>query len=126
MDSKLQKLLSKWSNLSIKVNKACIEYLTDLLHNNNNRICLDRRDLYSSVCVNYDGGNHPDWASNVFSTVYSIFIEDNNIYLEIADCEKYDINNLSICELYNVCTFIDKYVYNLNQDEFKAITNNEK
>lgn len=124
MDLKLYKLLSKWSNLSTKVNKACIEYLTDLLQNNNNRIYWDRLKLQSSVCVNYDEGNHPDWASNVFSTVYSIFIKDNHIYLDISDCEKYDINNLTICELYNVCTFIDKHVYNLNQGKFKAINNN--
>lgn len=124
MDSKLQKLLSEWSNLSTKVNKACIEYLTDLLQNNNNRIYWDRLELEYFVCVNYDGGNHPEYASNVFSTVYGIFIENNNIYLDIEDCKKYNIDNLTICELYNVCAFIDKYVYNLNQGKFKAINNN--
>lgn len=53
-------------------------------------------------CVVYDGGNHPEYASNAFSDVICVYIKDDKVYLETEDTDEYSIVNLSASELYEV------------------------
>ena len=53
--------------------------------------------------VAYDGGQHPEYSSNVFSEVEGVFIKDGKFYLEIEDDDEYPIERLSLNELKAVC-----------------------
>ena len=99
LKEKYNKLSAKWSNATAKL-EACINKCLDrALESHDNSIELNN-DAPCSVA--YDGGNHPEYASNCFSSVYAIFKKDGHVYLDIEDCEEYDIDNLSINELMDV------------------------
>lgn len=73
--------------------------------------CMDYR-----ISCNYNGGNHPEYASDCFSTIEGVSLECGNVYLQIEDCPKYDIDELSNDEVYELCDYI-KNVYLPNRDE---------
>jgi len=63
-----------------------------------------------SVCVTYDGGRHPEYASNAYSEVYGAFIKDNRIYLDCEDSDEYDIDRIwNVDELTDVLDFLIWY-----------------
>lgn len=86
--------------------KKCEGFLSTMLLGNGSRIDLRDPDGYPQMSVNYDGGNHPEFHSNVFSDVYSVFNKDGKIYVEIEDDGEYDIDNLSTDELVGICELI--------------------
>lgn len=86
--------------------EKCKGFLSTMLLGDGSRINLLHEDGFVQMCVNYDGGNHPEFHSNVFSDVYSVFNKDGKIYVEIEDDDEYDINNLSTDELVGICELI--------------------
>ena len=65
----------------------------------------------NSFCVPYDGGNHPEYASNCFSNVESVFMEDKDIFLEIEDCDEYPLENIDGRVLCEMCLFINENLF---------------
>lgn len=86
--------------------KKCKEFLSTMLLGNGSCIDLLHEKGHVQMSVNYDGGNHPEYNTNVFSNVYSVFNKDGKIYVEIEDDDEYDINNLSTDELVGICELI--------------------
>ena len=88
-----------------KYTKKCI---LDLLENFGERekFTLDTElrcdGLADPVYVAYDGGNHPEYNSNVFSEVKAIFKKRGKLYLDIEDDSAYPIERLDIFELKGV------------------------
>ena len=60
----------------------------------------------SCVSVAYNGGSHPEYASNCFSVVHGVYVENDRIYLVIEDCDQYSITELSDEEIYFLCDYI--------------------
>lgn len=109
MKEELKKVAVKWNKLSNQLKKGCMDYLSELLDSNDNNIDWEEIELPEYVSVAYDGGNHPEYDSNVFSTVYGIKAEGDNMYLHTEDCDEYDISYVSVSELYTLCDFLDQY-----------------
>ena len=110
MNKKIEEVAKEWNVLSKKLRRYCERYLRDLLKKNNNQIDWEDIELPEYVSVAYDGGNHPEYASNVFSTVYGVKLdEDENITLHLEDCDEYQLQNVSVNELYTLCDFLDQY-----------------
>lgn len=86
--------------------KKCEGFLSTMLLGNGSRIDLLDPDGYPQMSVNYDGGNHPEYSSNVYSDVRSVFNKNGKIYVEIEDDDEYDIDNLSTDELVGICELI--------------------
>lgn len=118
MDNELEKVADSYYNLGIKLRDLCYKYLIKVLENNNESISWIELPEYISVC--YDGGNHPEYASNAFSTVHGIKRIGAGIYLDIEDDDKYDISLITTDELYSICDFIDKYKDKLNTKYYEA------
>ena len=103
-----EKTFEKVAELNKQLREECCDYLRKVLKENGNRIDLQSED-YDIVCVTYDGGNHPEYAANPYSQVYSVFFneEDNKIYLETEDCDEYCIDRVdSVMEVYDGCSFV--------------------
>lgn len=49
-------------------------------------------DYFGGVSIScyYDGGNHPEYATNGSATIYAIRVINDTIELSIEDCDKYD------------------------------------
>lgn len=98
----MKKTIKNWNKrltLETQIKEGCMDYIKAELEKHGNSIDLTETD---GVCVMYDGGNHPEYASNAFSSVYSVFMEDGNIYLQTEDCDKYDIDNITLDNLFDV------------------------
>lgn len=105
---KFQGIAKEWFALGGELRKECVKFLTKTLKANDNRIEWDDAELVCSVCVTYDGGNHPEYASNAFSTVTAVNLKDNgDITLETEDTPEYCLENVSTAEVYDLCDFID-------------------
>lgn len=105
-----EKTAQKLSTILPQLKKECIDFLTKKLRENGNKLSWDSCEIGEFVSVCYDGGNHPEYASNVFSLVEGVFIEDDDIYLNIEEDGKYPINNINTTELLDICNYIVKYV----------------
>ena len=102
---------NKYFTISRKLRLACEEYIGRKLKENGNVIEWDDRDLDCSVTISYDGGNHPEYASTLYSTLRGIYMDENGmITFDIEDDSRYDISNVSTDELYDVCDFLE-HVY---------------
>ena len=113
LKEKYNELSAKWRNVTAEL-KTCIgKYLDKALESHEN--CIEfNSDAPCSVA--YDGGNHPEYASNCFSSVNSIFKKDGYICLDIEDCDEYDIDGLSIKELMDVTESV-QYAIEHEDDE---------
>ena len=104
-----QKTMSKIDSLMPELREQCIEFLTEVLNENGGDLTVEDPDDYETVRVSYDGGAHPEYASNCFSFVNRVFFKNNVIYLDIEDCEEYNIDRINTDELANVCDFIVRH-----------------
>ncbi len=109
----IKETFNKVSELNNKLRKDCYDYLRETLANHNNRIVLVdvENDEYADevIQVTYDGGNHPEYAGNPYSQVYSVFIKEgtDRICLETEDDDEYDLDCVwSTMEVYDVCNAV--------------------
>lgn len=109
MNNSLKELAIKYGKLSHSLRTGCLEYLAELLYDNGGSIDWEDVELPEFVSVVYDGGSHPEYASNAFSTIYGITKKDNYIYLRTEDCDEYNVGNATADELYALCDFLDNY-----------------
>lgn len=103
---KYEKIAEQFFQLSVTLKQECIKYLKRYLKKRENYI-VDFDNCDYSITVVYDGGNHPEYASNAFSTVESILIKDNNIYVDTED-SRISVDVLSTEELFDICSYINE------------------
>ena len=64
------------------------------------------------VCVTYDGGRHPEYASNAFDMVKGVYLKRHEgrnetlIMLDTEDDDEYYIGNIEVGEIYGVALFL--------------------
>ena len=98
--------------LMASVVKNCNNYLKQALIENGGSISFHEYDDDglqlddNAFSVPYDGGNHPEYASNCFSDIERVYLDGDSIYLEIEDCEEYGIERIDIYTLYDLCEYI--------------------
>jgi hypothetical protein len=104
-----------------EVRKVCIEMLTEVCNRTDSKeISLDKlKDwCYDSgegcPTVSYDGGNHPEYASNCYSSVDGICIKHDPIcgdklFLDIEDDTTYSVDRVLTVDLIGLCDVITMY-----------------
>ena len=76
-----------------KVNEVSLETIKAVLSKaEGNSVEIDEDNM---MCVPYDGGNHPEYASNCFSRLNSVYLKDGEIFLDIEDCDEYEIDRIN-------------------------------
>lgn len=81
-----------------------------LLNVEDNRVEIDEENM---MAVPYNGGNHPEYASNCFSTLNAVYLKDNTIYLDIEDCEEYEIENVDTMNIYEIMETVFTQIHGL-------------
>jgi len=123
MTKHFNEIAKQWYKYSHKLECLCIVYLIRILSKNKGKIYWDSSDLREYISVTYNGGNHPEYASNAFSTVNGVYINSKgiyvssngvhinsgDIYLDTEDCSSYSIAEISLEELHNLCMFLDEH-----------------
>lgn len=113
-------MIDEYYEMMNDTRKECEGFIYDFLKEHGNCVetyNADTHDYVGEECVSvtYDGGNHPEYNSNAFSNLESLFIDENDdkIYLSIEDCTKYDIDRCSNDEIIYIAQYL-----NANAKEF--------
>lgn len=110
---KVNELLDAIKPMRAEVKTRCLAYLKRQLKKRT------RIDFYDEegdaigneyVCVTYDGGRHPEYASNAFSNVNGVYISNGKILLDTDDDCEYDIQNITWDELVNLTDYVYRVV----------------
>ena len=89
------------------IRNKCEKYIQMALDEHNGCIDFNDYDPDEFVSVPYDGGNHPEYASNCFSVVNGVFIhKDGDICLNTEDCSEYALSSVDWDDVYNIATYI--------------------
>lgn len=74
-----------------------------------NDIDEDYQCCYGNATISYDGGNHPEYASNAFSELYGIGLDEKgDLYFVIEDCDEYYAERVwSVDELIDAKDLVD-------------------
>lgn len=87
-----------------KIKEGCLEYLKKVLKQNGGRISCEVKDEF--LTVPYDGGRHPEYATNEFSNVDEVYLKDDKIFLSIEETDEYEIGRINDDDLYSVAMFV--------------------
>lgn len=92
------------------------EYLKGLPFDEDGRFEFD--EDYESVCVTYDGGNHPEYASNAFAYVMGVARDkDGNIGLILDEDDFYSLDRITdIGEVSYLVAVIDNMLKDKEQE----------
>ena len=100
-----------------EIRKESIKYLREVAEENQGFFDLTEFYDFGSICVTYDGGNYPESASNAFSTVQAVKLDEDKLVLETEDTDWYDTEDVETFELYGVANFINTLLLSLDEDE---------
>ena len=79
--------------------EVAIEVLINLCKDNGGTIEVGEDDF---ICVTYDGGHHPEYATNAFSQVNAVFVKGDKLYLDIEDDDEYGIERVPSSEVITI------------------------
>lgn len=89
----------------------CANYINGILQERENKrleLWLDESGWYPTCA--YDGGNHPEYASNCFSEIQSVYIDKNGeLSLDLEDTKWYPISGVSTEDIVRLAEYIDEY-----------------
>lgn len=87
----------QYIDLGRKLKRESLTYLKELCEENGT---INFEVLDICVAVTYDGGNHPEYASNAFSDVIDVHLDEyGNVELCIEDCDEYETDRIDDGEL---------------------------
>ena len=109
---KYQKTFEEITPLLKRMREECFEFLNRALSEHPNGFGLKEFEDNSgvSVCVTYDGGNHPEYNSNCFSQVNAAYLKGNDIYLDIDETDEYSIDNIDIQDVENIAELVKSII----------------
>ncbi len=112
----VENALKSFTKAQTKLRDTCLDYLaSELAQAKDNRIDIMEDCV---VMVSYDGGRHPEYDSNLYSTLYAVYLKNGNIYLDIEESNEYEIERISTTELADVCEGVHTTLeYNDDDDE---------
>lgn len=121
-------LSAEYITANRKVREACLDLLKEICNRTPDKeITLTGLKAYCwdfglpTPTVMYDGGNHPEYACNVFSTVDGFRIYNNNIAFNIEDDSEYYEHRVLTDDLINLCDALIEYEkagYTLGVNEY--------
>lgn len=59
-----------------------------------------------NICCTYDGGNHPEYAANPYSTINAIKYGNDSLFLDTEDVDQYDIENITTDEVISITEYL--------------------
>lgn len=106
IEKELEHNAKYFNNWRRKLRGSCIRYIVAAIQKYGPIEFDYDNDEY--VTVIYDGGNHPEYASNAFSQVNRVYMKNNDIYVETEDSDIKE-TELSTEELYDIAGIIHDF-----------------
>ena len=113
----LEKSLDEFYKVSSEARKNCKAFLvwavqkygTKTVYNGTRvRFTLEFDMGFADENINiiYDGGNHPEYASNCSSKVYAMCVSIGEVYAIIEDSSHYEFDRIDTADLLQICSAI--------------------
>lgn len=106
--NKFNEVFDRWSVVNRELAYESQKYISEQLDKTEGKSIEMSPDC--PISVEYDGGNHPEYASNCYSDVNSVFKKDGKIFLDTEDCDEYPLENCSAIEMCDVASAIEYVV----------------
>lgn len=90
---------------------AAIKQVKDIVgvYNNSVEVSLIAMEMgVESISVAYDGGNHPEYDSNVFSEVERVYVREDRLFVETEDAD-IEFSDLSSMEEMTILQWLYEY-----------------
>lgn len=123
-------LCSELCNAKQAIRNHCIDMLKEICNRTESKeINLSKMNnfLDDGGCGNpvfcYDGGNHPEYASNMYSAVEGFELKGDKLVFSIEDSDSYDITRVMTDDLIELCDAIVEYEkegYELGVNEYES------
>lgn len=127
---KFDNLCTALSEAKRAVRNHCIDMLKEICNRTESKeISLDKMNdfLLDGGLANpvfcYDGGNHPEYASNMYSAVEGFELKGDKLVFTIEDSDSYDITRVLTDCLIELCDAIAEYEnagYELGVNEYES------
>jgi hypothetical protein len=128
--AKFGKAYSDYVQSRNNMNQICIDMLKEICNRTKDKsINLSRMTdfLYYSgdgnIVFAYDGGNHPEYASNMYSAVEGFSLDNDTIVFVLEDSESYEESRVLTDDLICLCDAIVDYEnagYELGVNEYES------
>lgn len=97
--------------IQTKIRKKCEDYIRRVLEENGGSIDFDDYEVDEYVSVPYDGGRHPEYASNCFSIVNGIYLGSNGgITINTEDCDEYPLESVDWYHVYCIAEYLNNQI----------------
>lgn len=101
-----------------KARTSCTEYITEKVKECGGEIVFDTDYDAENINIMYDGGNHPEYASNCFSFLTRAYINGDSLTFEIEDSNDYDVDRVNTDDLMAIAEAIhDSVIPRLNEEK---------
>lgn len=111
-----EKTTKEFFNVSRDIRNISLDMLKKICDRTETKeISLDKFKNYLSdmgMCdptIVYDGGNHPEYATNVFSTVDGFYVQNEIVIFDIEDDPHYDESRVNTVDIIDLCEMIIEY-----------------
>lgn len=131
MDNKIKNEIKAYNDLAedfastkIELRSQVLSTMKVILENGGDKMSEDYDFLEEYGCcdgtptVTYDGGNHPEYATNAFSQVSGAFLEDGKIYIICEDCDEYSVDRIwNLDELIAILDMLIAYMEDKEEED---------
>lgn len=127
---KFDNLCTELNNAKRAVRNQCIDMLKEICNRTESKeISLDKMNNFlldgglANPVFCYDGGNHPEYASNMYSAVEGFELKGDKLVFTIEDSDSYDITRVLTDCLIELCDAIVEYEkegYELGVNEYES------
>ena len=111
-----EKTTKEFFNVSRDIRNISLDMLKKICDRTETKeISLDKfknylRDVgYCDPTIVYDGGNHPEYVTNVFSTVDGFYVKNEIVIFDIEDDPQYDESRVNTVDIIELCEMIIEY-----------------
>lgn len=128
MVNKFNQVFDEYINAKKNIREISLDMLKDICNRRvDKKISLENLKEYldyNNDCypvISYDGGNHPEYAANMYSTVDGFRLENDTVIFDIEDSSDYSEDRVMTDDLIDLCDVIIGYEnadYILGVEEF--------
>ena len=93
----------RYDEAATALSQKCCEYLRSLIREHD---IIDFSDCEDVPAVCYDGGNHPEYASTMYSTVHKIYVNHEDELVFETEDGQITIERILICDLADVTEMV--------------------
>ncbi len=110
---KIPELRKAYYRLSYQLYAECIEFLKKFLsvmpgsfEVSGTEAYQQYSQVYGSLCITYDGGNHPEYAATPYAEVQSLSLDDGVIKVE-TDCGDMYGDSIGLSDYLNIVQYLE-------------------